>query len=277
MKSRIILTALLAAITPAGLFAQHAAYPIAPGTSWGWSYVNQGGYVTQTILQDTLMPNGRHYSMIPACIAIGEQFERMQGDTVYAYNPAADKEYILFDFTRSVGDTVNRDNHTVLVSIQNQSVYGATRRTWSFAVNPLPQAIDDEYGYDVTDSIGVTGYWTAEGTWFVRWAMVGSRLYGTLTGISGGNPVPAADYRIAGYPNPFNGQTVVSVSLARGENISVRVYNALGQLVTVLVEGYYSAGDHRIPWDASGVSSGTYFVRLSAGAVSRTARLVIAK
>ncbi len=267
----------LALAWPVSLQGQHVAYPLAPGTSWGWSYVNEGGYVTQTVLQDTLMPNGRHYSRVPACIAFAELFERVQGDTVYAYSPGAGKEYILFDFTRSVGDTVNRDNHTVLISKQNQTAYGATRRTWSFAVDPLPQAIDDEYGYDVTDSIGVTGYWTANGTWFARWALVGSRLYGTLTGISRVEPLPAPENRIAGYPNPFNGQTVVSVSLARGEDISIRVYNALGQLVTVLADGYFSAGDHRIPWDAPGVSSGTYFVRLSTGAGSTTARLVIAK
>ncbi|MCP4580464.1 MAG: T9SS type A sorting domain-containing protein [candidate division Zixibacteria bacterium] len=67
------------------------------------------------------------------------------------------------------------------------------------------------------------------------------------------------------YPNPFNPATTVGYSLATSGPVVVEVYNILGQQVTTLFEGVQPAGEHSLRWDASGMSSGMYFVRLAAG------------
>ena len=71
------------------------------------------------------------------------------------------------------------------------------------------------------------------------------------------------------YPNPFNPTTEVAFSLARTSDISLIVYNVLGQEVKLLADGTYTTGDHKVVWDGKdnmgqAVSSGVYFYRLIA-------------
>ena len=64
------------------------------------------------------------------------------------------------------------------------------------------------------------------------------------------------------YPNPFNASTVVPFTLDRKLPVKIAVYNQLGQVVTTLIDGSLDAGSHQVSWDASGVGSGVYLVRL---------------
>ncbi len=78
------------------------------------------------------------------------------------------------------------------------------------------------------------------------------------------------------YPNPFNPTTVISYSLPVKSEVTVTIYNLLGQSVRVFRQGEQSTGEHSISWDATDasgntVASGVYFYRLTSGdfAVSR--------
>jgi hypothetical protein len=79
------------------------------------------------------------------------------------------------------------------------------------------------------------------------------------------------------YPNPFNPQATVEFSLERRMGVNLAVYNLTGQLVAHLVTGVYEPGKHSIVWNASGLSSGTYLVRLSSGGYSKTIKATILK
>jgi len=63
--------------------------------------------------------------------------------------------------------------------------------------------------------------------------------------------------------NPFSRTTTISFDLPHSEPVALRVYNLAGQTVATLWEGYKEAGSHTLTWDASGLSSGVYFFRLS--------------
>ena len=63
------------------------------------------------------------------------------------------------------------------------------------------------------------------------------------------------------YPNPFNPSTTISVSLPRPAELNVSVFNINGQRVATLASGTYNVGSHTFTFDASGMSSGVYFVR----------------
>lgn len=65
------------------------------------------------------------------------------------------------------------------------------------------------------------------------------------------------------YPNPFNPTTTVSVSLPQSADLTVVVFNTLGQQVAELVNGRISAGTHQFTFDGSSLTSGIYFVRAS--------------
>jgi hypothetical protein len=67
----------------------------------------------------------------------------------------------------------------------------------------------------------------------------------------------------ASYPNPFNAQTAISYQIASPGEVELMVYNVLGQEVAKLVKGVQQAGRYAVNWDASGVTSGVYFCRIS--------------
>ena len=81
-------------------------------------------------------------------------------------------------------------------------------------------------------------------------------------------------------PNPFNASTEIRYRLPRGEQVSLRVYNTLGQEVRILVDGVLPAGEHAIHWDGRNGSggpaaSGLYFCRLTAGGFSQTVKMML--
>lgn len=63
------------------------------------------------------------------------------------------------------------------------------------------------------------------------------------------------------YPNPFNPATRVRINLPEAANLRVVAYNALGQQVASLLDGYASAGQHTVTFDASRLASGQYYIQ----------------
>ncbi|MCS3785441.1 cohesin domain-containing protein [Salinibacter ruber] len=81
----------------------------------------------------------------------------------------------------------------------------------------------------------------------------------------------------ANYPNPFSQQTTVEYALAEQSEVSVRVYNVLGQQVATLVQGTQQAGTHQVEWDGNQLSSGKYFVRMEAGGKTDTKQITVVR
>lgn len=95
--------------------------------------------------------------------------------------------------------------------------------------------------------------------------------------ISSGNEVPSQFSLSQNYPNPFNPSTVISFSLPETSNISLTIYNSLGELVKELYNGNMDAGNHKVEFNASGLSSGIYFYKLTTDNFSSIKKMTLTK
>ncbi len=79
------------------------------------------------------------------------------------------------------------------------------------------------------------------------------------------------DYSLSqNYPNPFNPTTTISFSVPEVSNVTITIYSIVGELAATLVSGSIEAGYHRINFDATQLSSGTYIYQIKAVGESRT-------
>ena len=79
------------------------------------------------------------------------------------------------------------------------------------------------------------------------------------------------------YPNPFNPSTQIQYAVPEATQITLEVFNSLGQKVMDLVNGQKSAGYHTATFDASGLSSGVYLYKLTTPSFSQTNKMLLIK
>lgn len=89
------------------------------------------------------------------------------------------------------------------------------------------------------------------------------------------DPVPAAFALYPNYPNPFNPETAIRYDLPGGYDVTLSVYNTIGERVAFLSEGFRGPGSHIIRWDASGLPTGVYFYQLRAGPYTDIRKMVL--
>jgi hypothetical protein len=107
-----------------------------------------------------------------------------------------------------------------------------------------------------------------------------ARLNGQATQTISATPTaqtPEAVTLDASYPNPFTTSTTISYGLPDDTEVTLEVFNILGQKVATLVDGKQSAGRHEVVLDASNLSSGTYLYRVEAGGVTKSGRMTVVK
>ncbi|HKI47521.1 MAG TPA: T9SS type A sorting domain-containing protein [Balneolales bacterium] len=79
------------------------------------------------------------------------------------------------------------------------------------------------------------------------------------------------------YPNPFNPTTNIQYTLPKGEHVTLKVYNTLGQLVSTLMNKTQAAGSYTLNFKANNLPSGMYIYRLKAGNYTETKKMMLIK
>ncbi len=130
------------------------------------------------------------------------------------------------------------------------------------------QASTDYYWRVSASNAGGSSAYSVQGT------------FTTGTGIdalneSNGVPKEFALYR--NYPNPFNPTTVIQYDVPKEAQVTIGVYNTLGQKVATLVNERESAGRYSVEFDGSRFSSGLYFFRMAAGSFVKVQKMMLVK
>jgi len=99
-----------------------------------------------------------------------------------------------------------------------------------------------------------------------------------------GQPLPQEFALHQNYPNPFNASTVLSYQLPVASHVKLEVFDITGRAVGAqhaaplpLVDGWRTAGEHELTFDASDLPSGMYFARLEAGDYAGVQKLILLK
>ncbi|MDR9420004.1 cohesin domain-containing protein [Gracilimonas sp.] len=79
------------------------------------------------------------------------------------------------------------------------------------------------------------------------------------------------------YPNPFNPTTQITYNIPEASNVTLEVYNALGQKVSTLVNNRMPMGSHTVTFNAENLTSGVYFARIQAGNFVTTKKMLLLK
>lgn len=100
--------------------------------------------------------------------------------------------------------------------------------------------------------------------------------------INGGPKPPGRMALSQNYPNPFNPSTTIRYELPATVHVRLSVFNVLGQLVDVLVEGVQAAGTYQVAWSGENkwgmkVGSGIYVYRLEVAGRQMTRKMLLVK
>lgn len=116
----------------------------------------------------------------------------------------------------------------------------------------------------------------------VQVSSVDGQILAATTGGDAVNVLPSGFILHQNYPNPFNPATEIKFDLPYSARVEVKVFNVLGQEITILLDRELPSGSHSVIWDGRdghglAVSSGIYFYRLEADGHSISKKMILIK
>jgi hypothetical protein len=79
------------------------------------------------------------------------------------------------------------------------------------------------------------------------------------------------------YPNPFNPRTTIAFHLPKSANVTLEIFNILGEEVATLLSASLLSGSYEYEWDASELPSGVYLYKLEAGDFIEVRKMILMK
>jgi hypothetical protein len=168
----------------------------------------------------------------------------------------------------NITDTVNikllKGNSTVSV-IGNSLAGGTNAYAWQ-----VPSSLNQDTSYKimVSDISNNSLYGLSSSTF---------KISSLITGVNSMKNNIIKYELSQNYPNPFNPSTNISFSLEKSSNVTLVVYNILGQKVATLVNNFMQAGNYTYQFNAGKLASGIYIYRIQAGSFTSSKKLVLMK
>ncbi len=263
-------------------------YPLHVGDKWEY-YGKDVGYSQVEVIGDTLMPNGKKYFILTL---YDRKYQRVDDlKNVMIYNEyATDSEYVQYDLKAEKGNIfIPNGEHTFgygvydvdenennLLGRKLECKYYREVYIDSSVVPPdtIWRETVDTYWPQITKGFGVTSY--AYGLETLIGVIINGKSYGSLVRVKN-EKINNNFYLNQNYPNPFNPTTKITYSLPVASDVTLRIYDILGREIKTLVDEQQNAGIHSLTFNATDLSSGTYFYKLTAGSFVDTKKLILVK
>jgi flagellar hook assembly protein FlgD len=103
-----------------------------------------------------------------------------------------------------------------------------------------------------------------------------------VTSAEDNNVIPTVYELSQNYPNPFNPSTILKYSIPEAGNVSIKVYDILGNLVKTVVNDYQQAGSYNVSWNGENANgnkaaTGTYIARIQVNGFSHSIKMLLIK
>jgi hypothetical protein len=102
-------------------------------------------------------------------------------------------------------------------------------------------------------------------------------VFSPLTSVGNANTKPDKYSLSQNYPNPFNPETRINYSIPKAGFVTLKIYDMLGRETATLVNEYKGAGNYITEFNASGLSSGVYYYKITSGDFSDIKKMVVVK
>lgn len=104
-----------------------------------------------------------------------------------------------------------------------------------------------------------------------------TELSTSITGIETQTSLPTEYALDQNYPNPFNPATTINYQIPVDANISLKIYDVLGNEVAELVSEFKTAGYYEVKFNAGKLTSGVYFYRIESDNFTQTRKMLLMK
>ena len=271
----IVATAAFVTTNPPGqqsgpIFKYAGGYSVATQLVPGNGYWIKLSSAAQIIIPETLAKDGKPVEWFPEnwgkivltdAAGINYTLYAVKGETdlsQYELPPAPmagmiDIRYssgrIAEDLSRSKTIELNGVTYPVKIKVENMSV-----------------SLQDESGKEISTNL-------KSGEEFI----IANNAITKFTVLSGELIAPIEYSLDQNYPNPFNPSTTIKFSVPEATNVTLTIYNALGQKVTELVNGKLDAGRYSYQWNASNVATGMYIYELRADKFVSVKKMILLK
>ena len=111
----------------------------------------------------------------------------------------------------------------------------------------------------------------------LRGCVIDGDTFGIITAIKEDIKLPEEFYLSQNYPNPFNPSTNIKYAINSRQNVSLVVYDVLGNKVAVLVNEEMPAGEYEVTFNGSGLASGVYVYRLKTNGKIISKKMILIK
>jgi len=179
------------------------------------------------------------------------------------------------NFVTSFSSMTLEDVKSVPNNINSHGTYqGAYELTGTeiidYNINPPGQS--DLIHIDGTPSSHKNDQWALHEAYDFKDMIFGEEIAGT------GSEILPNEFKLyVPYPNPFNPVTTIRFSVGLQHPTSLRIYDLNGRLVETLANKKLNAGEHEIVWNADGMASGMYIVKLVSGEQRQIQKLILLK
>jgi len=109
-------------------------------------------------------------------------------------------------------------------------------------------------------------------------ALVTAASFASVLSDAGGEEfLPGEFYLSQNYPNPFNPTTIIRFNLPAAEKVQLKVYDILGNEISLLADEFMQPGIHEREFSAAGLPSGVYIYRLNSERFNASGKMILVK